>query len=187
MKKILFVVAILIVILGFKSYKGVEGNQFPTMVCEDYNGKKVTLPADTKGKYSVLGMAFSAGAEDDLKTWLSPIYNKFVAYKTQPNDDPFAPQIDYDINLYFVPMFTGLNQLTSKTSKEKIKSLTDKDLYQYLLFYEGDKTYKEELDFAKKDTPYFFVLDKTGKIVYATFGRYDEKKLDKIVDIVEEN
>ena len=84
-------------------------------------------------------------------------------------------------------MFTGLNQLTSKQSKEKIKSLTEKELYPYLLFYSGDKTYKEELDFEKKDTPYFFVLDKNGKIMYATSGKFDEKKLEKISDFIEEN
>ena len=60
-------------------------------------------------------------------------------------------------------------------------------MYDYLLFYEGDKTYKDELNFEKKDTPYFYVLDKTGKIVYATSGKYDDKKLEKIVDILEEN
>jgi hypothetical protein len=84
-------------------------------------------------------------------------------------------------------MFTGANQLTSKSSKEKIKAHTDKELYQYLLFYEGAKTYKEELDFEKKDIPYFFILDKTGKIVYATSGKYDDKKFEKIIDIIEEN
>ena len=84
-------------------------------------------------------------------------------------------------------MFTGLNQLTSINSKEKIRSKTDKELYPHLLFYEGDKTYKKELDFEKKDVPYFFVLDKAGKIVYATSGKYDSKKLEKIVDILEEN
>ncbi|HRG38728.1 MAG TPA: hypothetical protein PK289_09365, partial [Bacteroidia bacterium] len=76
---------------------------------------------------------------------------------------------------------------TSKQSKEKIKSHTDKEMYDYLLFYQGDKSYKEELNFEKKDTPYFFVLDKTGKIAYATSGKYDDKKLEKIIDIIEEN
>ena len=131
---------------------------FPNMVCENYNGKKVNLPEETKGKYTLLGMAFSKDAETNLKTWINPMYNKFIGKKDSKNADPFDPSLSYDINLFFVPMFTGLNQMTSKQSKEKIKSMTDKELYDYLLFYEGDKTYKEELDFQKKDIPYFFVL-----------------------------
>ena len=176
-----------LIFLSFQPKSGVVGKPFPEMVCEDYNGKGVNLPADTKGKYTLLGMAFSKGAETELKTWLNPMYNKFVVKKDKKDADVFDVQYDYNINLYFVPMFTGLNQLTSKQSKEKIKSLTEQELYPYLLFYSGDKTYKEELDFEKKDTPYFFVLDKNGKIMYATSGKFDEKKLEKISDFIEEN
>jgi hypothetical protein len=183
MKNYLLIFAAVIAI-SFKPSGGITGTMFPTMDCEDYNGKKVSLPIDTKGKYTLLGMAFSNKSEEDLKTWMNPIYNKFIAAK---DNDPFNPAIDYDINLFFVPMFTGANQLTSKQSKEKIKAATDKEMYANILFYEGAKTYKEELDFEKKDIPYFFVLDKTGKIMYATSGKYDQSKLDKILDIIEEN
>jgi hypothetical protein len=76
MKKIAACLLIVVLITtAFKPVGGVEGKMFPTMLCENYNGKKVTLPAETKGKYTLLGMAFSNGAEDDLKTWINPIYN----------------------------------------------------------------------------------------------------------------
>ena len=176
-----------VLFLSFKPTNGVIGKMFPDMECEDYNGKKIILPIDIKGKYTVLGMAFSKGAEEELKTWLNPVYNKFIVKTDPKNADVFDVKYDYNINLFFIPMFTGLNQLTSNKSKEKIKSLTEKELYPYLLFYSGDKTYKAELDFEKKDTPYFFVLDKIGKIVYATSGKYDNKKLEKITDIIEGN
>jgi hypothetical protein len=188
MKKIsLSIIVIASITLAFKPKGGVVGNQFPIMQAENYNGKIVNLPADTKGKYTLLGMAFSNGAETDLKTWLNPIYNKFIGKVDRSKADVFDAGVDYDINLYFIPMFTGFNQLTSKSSKEKIKAATDKQLYDYLLFYDGGKTYKEELDFQKRDIPYFFVLDKTGKIVYTTSGKYDDKKLEKILDVIEEN
>jgi hypothetical protein len=182
---IIFIIAM--ITLAFVPSKGVIGNVFPAMECEDYNGKKVNLPIETMGKYTLLGMAFSNDAETDLRTWINPIYNKFVVKADNKNADVFDVNYDYDIHLYFIPMFTGANQLTSKSSKAKIKSHTEKELFPYLLFYEGGKTYKEELDFEKKSIPYFFVLDKTGKIVYATSGKYDEKKLEKILDIIEEN
>jgi hypothetical protein len=172
---------------AFRPAGGVLGKMFPDMTCEDYNGKAVSIPADTKGKYTLLGLAFSNDAEANLRTWVNPIYNKFIVKADGSEADVFDVTVDYDVNLYFIPMFTGVNKLTAKSSKEKIRNSTDKELYPYLLFYEGDKTYKEELDFEKKDVPYFFVLDKTGKIVYATSGSYDDKKMEKILDIIEEN
>lgn len=185
--KLLLFAAILLFTVSFKPPGGVVGKMFPSLQCEDYNGKIVTLPTDTKGKYTLLGMAFSNDAEANLKTWINPIYNKFIVKVDASQADVFDVHVDHDVNLFFIPMFTGINKLTSKQSKEKIKANTDKELYSYLLFYEGDKTYKEELDFEKKDIPYFFILDKTGKIVYATSGPYDDKKMEKILDIVEEN
>ena len=188
MKKIiLLIIAITAISLAFKPGGQVVGKIFPPISCEDYNGKKVNLPEETKGKYTLIGMAFSNAAEKDLKTWINPVYNKFIGKVDRTKADVFDAGIDYDINLYFIPMFTGLNQLTSKSSKQKIKDATDKKLYSYLLFYEGSKTYKEELDFEKKDIPYFFVLDKTGKIKYATSGIFDDKKFEKILDVIEEN
>jgi hypothetical protein len=188
MKKVIVsLFALTVIVMAFKPIGGVIGTPFPEMECENYNGKMVHLPVDTKGKYTLLGMAFSNGAETDLKTWIKPIYNKFIVKVDRSKADAFDVGTDYDIHLYFVPMFTGFNKLTSGASKEKIKKSTDKELYDYLLFYDGGKTYKDELDFKQRDVPYFFVLDKSGKIVYTTSGKYTDSKLEKIVDIIEEN
>lgn len=188
MKKYFLITIAVISVLAFTPSIGVVGKMFPSMSCEDYNGKKVILPDIAKGKFTLIGMAFSNQAEKDLKTWINPVYNAFIPSKKQKEEDnPFdISSINYDINLYFVPMFTKANQLLSKNSKEKIKKESNPELYPYLLFYEGGKTYKEELDFEKKDIPYFFVIDKNGKIVYATSGEYDTKKLDAISDIIAE-
>lgn len=186
-KYVLTLITIAALSVAFTPSGGVEGKMFPTMLCEDYNGKQIDLPDKTLGKYTLVGMAFSNSAEPDLKTWISPVYNKFVKKTDRSKADVFDVGVDYDINLYFIPMFTGLNQITSKSSKEKIKEATDKELYPYLLFYSGSKTYKAELDFEKKDVPYIFVLDPTGKIKYATSGKFDDKKFTKILDVIEEN
>lgn len=189
MKKIyVLILSTVLSAIAFTPVDGVVGKMFPAMTCEDYNGKKVNLPDIAKGKYTLIGMAFSNTAEKDLKLWIEPLYNAFVPSKKQKEDDnPFdISSINYDVNLYFVPMFTKANQLLSKSAKEKIKAQSSAELYPYLLFYEGDKTYKDELNFEKKDVPYFFVIDKTGKIVYATSGEYNEKKMDAITDALSE-
>jgi hypothetical protein len=189
MKKVyLFIAVFTFSSMAFTPVDGIIGKTFPSMACEDYNGKQVNLPDIAKGKYSLIGMAFSNAAEKDLKQWIEPLYNAFVPSQKQKDDaNPFdISSINYDIHLYFVPMFTSANQLLSKTAKQKIKEQSDPQLYSYLLFYEGDKTYKEELNFEKKDVPYFFVIDTTGKIVYATSGEYSEKKMDDITDALSE-
>lgn len=188
MKKLIFSLLVIfsIAAIAFKPKAGIVGTMFPEMICENYNGQAVNIPKDTKGKITLIAVAFSSAAEDDLKTWVNPIYNKFIGKVDGSQAGVFDVHVDYDVNLYFVPMFTGFNQLSAKSAKDKIKSKTDKELYPYLLFYDGGKTYKDELDFQKRNIPYFFVLDKTGKVLYTTSGRYDENKMEKIMDIVEE-
>ena len=93
----------------------------------------------------------------------------------------------YDVNVYFIPMFTGVNAAATGTAKKKAIKNVDPQLLPYILFYKGElKTYKEALDFEKKDIPYFFVLDASGKIVYATSGKFSEAKLDEIEESIEE-
>jgi len=38
--------------------------------------------------------------------------------------------------------------------------------------------------YLNKDIPYFFVLDKTGMIVYTTSGEYTPEKLDKMEEFI---
>lgn len=160
----------------------VVGKQFPDMEAETVEDIKVNLPTDTKGKYTLLGLAYSKKSEDELNTWFSPVYNKFVKKATG-----MLAGMGYDVNVYFVPMFTGVNAAATGTAKKKALKNVDPALLPNILFYKGElKTYKEALDFEKKDIPYFFVLDTDGKIVYATSGRFSEGKLDEIEDSIED-
>src|SRR3989344_1396329 len=159
-KTILSLFAISLIAIAFTPKAGVVGTIFPEMICEDYNAKEVKIPVDTKGKYTLLCVAFSTAAEPDLKTWINPIYNKFIGKVDASKADAFDVSVEYDVHLYFIPMFTGFNKLASQNSKDKIKSKTEKELWLYLLFYGGEKTYKDELDLKKRDPPSFFFLEK---------------------------
>jgi hypothetical protein len=160
----------------------VIGTMFPKMEAETVEDKKVILPVDVKGKYTLLGLAYSKKAEDELNTWFSPVFEKFVRKDT---GGIFAG-MGYDVNVYFVPMFTGVNAAATGTAKKKTLKNVDPQILPNILFYKGDlKPYKEALDFEKKDTPYFFVLDTNGKIVYATSGKFTEKKMDEVESVLE--
>jgi hypothetical protein len=159
----------------------VVGKLFPNMVAETVDDKRVSLPKETKGKFTLLGLAYSKKSEDELNSWFQPVYQKFI----QKNTGLFE-SFSYDVNVYFIPMFTGVNAAATGTAKKRALKDTDPKLLPHILFYKGDlKTYKEALDFEKKDTPYFFVLDKDGKIVYATSGKYTPEKVEEAEALME--
>jgi len=160
----------------------VIGKEFPDMEAETVDDKKVNLPEATKGNYTLLGLAYSKKSEDELNTWFQPVFQKFI----QKNTGLFE-SFGYEVTVYFVPMFTGINAAATGTAKKKAMKNIDPNLLPYILFYKGElKPYKDALDFEKKDVPYFFVLDKDGKIVYATSGSYSQKKMDEIEGVLEE-
>jgi ATP10 protein len=180
MKKTL-VSCLLLLVSGF-SMAQVVGKAFPAMEAETVEDKKVKLPGDVKGKYTLLGLAYSKKAEDELNSWFSPVFEKFV----RKNTGSLFDGMGYDVNVYFIPMFTGVNAAATGTAKKKALKNVDPQILPNILFYKGElKQYKEALDFEKKDTPYFFVLDADGKIVYATSGKFSTKKLDEVENVIE--
>lgn len=181
MKKII-ILTISLCILSSIACDAQVGNQFPSMEAETLTNEFVDLPQDIGGKYSLIGLAYSKKAEDYLKGWFEPVYNQFI-YKN-PNPGPF--DFSFDVNTYFVPMFTGAKRPAYKKVMDKLKKTIDKRLQPNILFYKGTlKEYKEALNFDGKDDPYFYVLDPEGKIVYATTGRYTQRKMQEITDAVE--
>ena len=160
------------------------GDPFPAISAETVKDEIVNIPSDTEGKYTLIGMAYSKKSEDDLNTWFAPVYQKFV-YK--PEKPGLFDSFRYDINVYFIPMFTGIKAAGQGVAKKKALKNIDQRLFPHILFYKGElKKYKEALDFEKKDIPYFFLLDKAGNIVYATSGEFNEDKLDDIEDNIDE-
>jgi hypothetical protein len=176
----LFVVAVLSLFANV-CIAQVVGKTFPALEAETVEDKKVKLPGDVAGKYTLIGMAYSKKSEDELNSWFQPVFQKFIQ-KTKGVLAGFT----YDVNVYFVPMFTGVNAAATGTAKKKASKNIDPQLLPYILFYKGElKTYKEALDFEKRDIPYFFVLDPQGKIVFATSGKYTDEKMDEVEEKIE--
>lgn len=165
--------------LLFYSLTNSNGKTFPSLNGETLEGKSVSLPADSKGKKTLIGMAYSAKAEEALMTWYQPIFDKFVS-KVGMFDG------DYDVNLYFIPMYIGLKQVAYDASLKKLKESNRKDLFPYILFYKGELApYDKELEMTDKEVPYFFVLDESGKILYSAKGMFTDKKMEEIEAVLE--
>lgn len=171
---------LLLLILCLFSWAQV-GNSFPEMETESLKNTFINIPEDTKGKYTLLGLAFSKRSENDLQSWFQPAYNQFI-YK------PETPSLfagNYDINCYFIPMFSGAKRPAYKRAMKKVGKNLDERLHPYVLFYKGTlRHYKDILNFDGKDVPYFYVLDPEGNIVHATKGKYSDRKMQEIVDAV---
>lgn len=175
MKTILFTIATFAVF----NMAAPVGDIFPNLTGETLDDKTVNLPNDTKGKSTIICMAYSEDAEKDLKTWYEPTYDKFIA-KTELMSDAF------DVNLYFIPMFTGVKAGAAGNAKKQMKQDVQPDLQPHILVYKGQlDDYKDKLKMEDKKKPYIFVLDTNGKIVFVTSGPYTEDKMDQIDDNIE--
>lgn len=178
MKKI--ILFIFISIASLASAFAQTGAAFPNFPTKKLSGQTFTLPDSVKGKYSIIGMAFSKKAEESLLTWYTPAYQTFI----QKKKTMFASEV-YNVNTYFVAVVTGANKVAGEDLVKKIKENTQKELQPYVLTYIGEfASYKKSLNITESDEPYFFVLDKKGIVVHVTKGAYTAEKLAEVEEAV---
>ena len=160
------------------------GKVFPDITGSTVKDEQITIPLQTNDKFTMVGMAYSKKAEQDLNSWFNPIYLKFIHKSKKPN---LFASFGYDVNVFFMPMFTGVKAAAEGTAKKQALKKVDPRLFPHILFYKGElKKYKTELSFSKKDVPYFFVINTEGKIVYQTSGAYSVDKMDEIESVLDE-
>ncbi|SDJ94173.1 ATP10 protein [Catalinimonas alkaloidigena] len=158
------------------------GQPFPEVSGTTLTGKSMTVPKDTQGKYTLLGLAYSKKSQDDLETWFQPVYSTFL-----DKNRSMWEVSSYNVNIYFIPMISGIKEAASGKIEKRLKKELDPALQPHVLFYTGSiKEYKDALNLGKKDEPYFFVLDADGKVVYATQGAYSDKKMEEVESYLEE-
>ena len=173
--KVIFPIVLLLIVNVCYAQVGLF---FPSITGESLKNEMIELPASSKGKYCLIGMSSSQKAEADLQTWMQPVYDMFI------NQNTFIP-IDYNLEMYFIPMFKSGQQTAYNMVFNKTKEEIDSELAPHVLFYKGDVTgYEGKLSVIDKNIPYFFVVDTEGKIVYVTSGAYTERKLNKIESLI---
>src|SRR5690606_30631005 len=92
------------------------GDTFPDLDGTTLTDKDIKLPVDTKGKFTLVGMAYSKKSEVDLKTWFAPVYNTFI----HKSSSSLFGDVGYDINVFFIPMFTGVKKAAASTAEKKM-------------------------------------------------------------------
>jgi hypothetical protein len=156
------------------------GTMFPAVKGSNLEDKAINVPAKN-GKYSVIAIAFHRDAEDQLKKWLNPLYDSFIKTEKKSSQE-FDMAEMYDVNFVFIPMISGFRKVA-----DEFKSKTDKHFWAYILDTEKTdvQAVRESLGISDKKEPYFFVLDKSGKVVQVQSGSFSPAKLEKLEDAVE--
>lgn len=166
---------VLLILFFAALHQGVFAQQFPSLSGTTLEGKTIKIPDNTNGKFTIVGLTYSQKSQQVLSEWAQEIYDYFI-------DDPA-----YDLNVYLVPMLGGLKEMAAGTVEKEMKKGLDPSFYKYFLLYKGDVApYRQSLGMAQKEFPYFFVLDKTGKIVYSTSGNFSDDKLEKMDEAIGE-
>jgi hypothetical protein len=171
---------ILILLVLFNTSGETFSQTIPSFTGLSAEDKKINIPESSKGKYALICFASSKKAQADLESWLNPVYNRYIA-KTGFMDDMF------DVDVFFVPVFSGAEGTMEATIKKRFRETAQKDVWPHLIF--ADKGLKEilaPLKMTNESVPYFFFLDKTGKITYQTSGAFSEEKFDAIDELVVE-
>jgi hypothetical protein len=156
-----------------------QAQEMPEIDGETVDNASVKIPSDLRGKYSLLCFASSMKAQSDLESWLDPVYQKFIA-KTGLMDDL------YDVNVFFIPVLTGTNITFAATMRKKFRENAQEDLKPHVLFCnnQGSKILSA-LNIEKSEAPHLYLLDKEGRVLYKTSGKYTEEKFDQIDDLIE--
>jgi len=176
MKKTLLIISLIYV----SNLIAQKGEQFPSIDVLDLNDQALNIPNDTKGKFTLIGVAFSEDAQRDLYSWSQPVFSEFM-------DDNNMSSLVYDPNVHLILLFTGANQLGYNKAKQQITEGTDESLKDNIVLYKGKmEDYRKTLKMKDRKKPYFFVLDKDGKIIYTAVGRYTMKVLKEVGNLIEE-
>jgi len=155
------------------------GKVFPTIDGVSLTDKNMRLPTNN-GKQTIVAIAFNKSAEDELKKWLNPLYYTFIK-KPKGSTNIDMSEI-YDVNFVFIPMISGFKKI-----KEDFKNSTEKEFWGYIMDTEKTdiKAQQKLLEITDNKIPYFFVLDKDGKILEVQSGDFKEAKVDKLEEAVD--
>ncbi len=152
---------------------------FPDLHCETLADKPLIIPADVKGKQTVVCLAMSPKAEKMLRNWNNPLYNSLVG----PGMGGLMGGRMYDVNLCFVGMLKGIAKLGLNEAKKQSKKEISPKQYSYFMVSDDDvKALMKELNITDVKEPHFFILDADGHISYHTQGEYSDAKLNTLTE-----
>jgi hypothetical protein len=169
-----FMRSLLLFALGTLSLASPAQDKSFSLTGETTDGRTVSLPQASAGKYCIIAVAASKKAEPLLQEWYEPAYLRFVAKQG-------LMVSDVDCDLWLVPVFTGLNKAAYGPSMERLKKEADPDIAQRVVFVKDDAAAMlDAMGIKDRDQPYFFVIGPDGSRKHTEKGAYDVDKLDAL-------
>jgi hypothetical protein len=131
------------------------GDRFPDIEVQTLEDKKLHLPADATGKWTLLATGFSMEAQNPINTWTEYVLT------THP-----------EWNYFEVPIGNEWYAMISKSIDNAMKREVPKTLHSKTATYYGAKCrdYKRLFGVVDESTCYVFLLDDDGKIIFKTVG-----------------
>tara|TARA_B100000809_G_scaffold263425_1_gene316654 strand:+ start:389 stop:874 length:486 start_codon:yes stop_codon:yes gene_type:complete len=153
---------------------------FPSLACTDLLNNPITIPKDIKGKKSILVLAASKKAEDNLQSWMLPLFNTFIA----DNSKNMFATTSYDVNTFFIPVFSGVAKAAANNIKKKMLNGLDPLLQSHVLIYKGsaNKLF-DELGLDKKEVA-LLIIDENGNTLKTIEGGYTDEKMENIEEFL---
>jgi hypothetical protein len=183
MKKLFLV---LILMLPSLMVQAQVGKKYPSMSGDNLVGKNISIPM-SNNKVTLVALAYSEDSEEYLKAWRQPLFDLFIQ-APGTNLFDFEP---YDANIKFIVLLTGIKKVVSGKVKSKLEENVKPHWKEHILVVKG-KTLDSYPDLAlgtsrdERKLPYFYLLDKSGKIVYHTSGKYTKQKQQELEDKLHE-
>ena len=170
MSKLKFIL-LSVIFLSLAAFLPDDNPDFPKITGTSLDGKNINLPLDAHGKFALIGILRTMKAEQDMVSWIEPVYTSL------------AGNGFFQAKMYFIPMTGGIEGVSVETVRRKLRESMDSSMYKYVLLYTGPvKDYVKTLNMKDPDLPYIFVVDPRGKVTYTESGKYTAKKLENITD-----
>jgi hypothetical protein len=145
-----------------------------SLVGENTEGHSVELPKASAGRYCLVAIGASKKAEPALQEWYEPAYLRFIAKQG-------LMVSDHEVDLWLVPIFTGLNKAGFGPSMKRLKEEADPEVAARVVFVKDDAAaLLQALGIKDRDVPYFLLFDAQGKLVHREQGAYSVEKLDAL-------
>lgn len=155
-----------------------KGNTFPTIETEKLDGSRVSFPESVSGNFALIGIGMSKKAEEELRTWQTPVYNKFIA-KTGLMDDMF------NVEIAFMPVFTGASKVARNKVVKKLQENNESLVYDHLYIYSGSADpFRDDLGIDDKKDPHFLLLNADSKVVWTAKGKFKTGYFGEIEELL---
>jgi hypothetical protein len=145
-------------------------SMFPTIKAKTLAGNDISFPEDTKGKKTLIVIAFEQIAQPQADSWTIEVLNTFK---------------NKEINYYEVPMLEIGYTFIRGAIDGGMKRGVDSRLHDNVATYYGPLGgYKSTLQTEDSSILHVFLLDEKGVVIYTTNGAITDQKFAQVASLL---